>query len=236
MAQTRTRQRGEEDFFAGFEKGNEIRAKHQELQFKRRELQVKTAAAAAKLQMDQQKLQTELLKSGINPGSAGNTRVGMFNPFTGEQVPGGVLYDPVAGTAIERNPAKRTAPKQGLSPRDLSDLSYVLQADPAMRPFMEQILKERGIPQNLIDEFAGRVQKPAPAQERTPAGKRQPAQADSQGRKSLESWVVGLRQIAGKAPFERVAQEIVNAQDLTLDEKRNLLVFARKRFRPSGGQ
>lgn len=243
MAQTRTRQQGEEDFFAGLEKGHEIKQKHQDLQLRRQQLRFDTIQELAKMRADEEKLKIDMLKAGINPGAQNRTRVGSYDPFTGEQVPGGVLYDPVAGTAVQRRPVKKPEAK-GLSPRDLADLRYAMD-DPALAPFLEDVLVKRGVAKEAIDQFKQATQT---KQEQMSGGggsaggtdrgkqKYSPAQADSQGRVKLQEWVVGLGKISKKAPFERVAQAIITDPDLDSEEKQRLLFFARKRFQSNGGQ
>lgn len=81
----------QEDFFTSFQTGAELRAKQQQLQVNRAKVQLDFITDMMKHQADTQKLQTDMMKNGINPTTHQPMQRGAFNPFTGEQQD--VFYD-----------------------------------------------------------------------------------------------------------------------------------------------
>ena len=232
----------QDDFFKSYQQGADIKAKQELLKIKQQEMQMDFVQQIMKQKAESQKLNIDMMKAGINPGRAGQTRVGSFDPFTGKQVPGGVMHDPGTqgnvfqgtvgmggGTSVHRKPqAQKT-----LSPRDLSDLSFAM-GDESVKPFVMQVLKERGVDPSVLKQFeqqAAAQTQVEPTQSTGKAGKSGRPEADAQGRTHLMSRIQILRQLPIGVPFSRVAQEISNDSNLKPDEKLALLRIARRRFR-----
>ena len=178
----------QDDFFKSYQQGADIKAKQELLKIKQQEMQMDFVQQIMKQKAESQKLNIDMMKAGINPGRAGQTRVGSFDPFTGKQVPGGVMHDPGTqgnvfqgtvgmggGTSVHRKPqAQKT-----LSPRDLSDLSFAM-GDESVKPFVMQVLKERGVDPSVLKQFeqqAAAQTQVEPTQSTGKAGKRRDARA-----------------------------------------------------------